>query len=193
LSLFVHISHRRHYYSSRSVIMKRTTLGFIGAICLVVSVSIVHAEKKFTYSFHGVTVDSSLEFSSPKKAGTDALMMLYPKKSKAGKEIMGVTAVLYDRNAQKLMGMKDAGFLNYTRTVFMGSADAGKTITRVFAGKKIQGQVLNKKIPIPSTIEVYVITLAKGNKIGLGFNYSQDMNADEAQRVIAEIGESMRE
>jgi hypothetical protein len=165
----------------------------MGAICLVVSASIVHAEKKFTYSLHGVTFDSSLEFSSPEKAGTDALLMLHPKKSKAGKEKMGITAVLFDRNAQKLMGMKDAGFLNYTRTVFMGSADAGKPITRLFAGKKIQGQVLNKKIPVPSTIEVYVITLAKGNKIGLGFNYSQDMNAGEAQKVIAEIGQSLRE
>ncbi len=173
--------------------MKRRALAIMGAICLVLSATTIHAEKKFTYSVHGITFDSSLEFSSPKKAGTDALLMLYPKKSKSGKEKMSITAVLYDRNAQKLMGMKDAGFLNYTRTVFMGSAEAGKPIARVFAGKKIQGQVLNKKIPVPSTIEVYVITLAKGNKIGLGFHYNKDMAADEAQRVIAQIGESMRE
>ncbi len=172
--------------------MKKKAPAIIGIFCLVLSVSTIHAEKKFTYSVHGVAFDSSLEFSSPKKAGTDALLMLYPKKSKSGMEKMSITVVLYDRNTQKLMGMKDPGFLNYTRTVFMGSAEAGKPIARVFAGKKIQGQVLNKKIPVPSTIEIYVITLAKGSKIGLGFYYNKDM-ADEAQKVITQIGESMRE
>jgi hypothetical protein len=162
-------------------------------IIILAAASAVYAEKKFTYSLHGITFDTTAEFSSPVKSGVDALLMVSPVKSAPGKERMGITMVLYDRNAQKLMGMNDAGLLNYTRTVFMGSGTTGKPIERIFAGKKVKGQVLEKKIPAPSTVEVYVITLSKGNKIGIGFNYSREIKSEEAQRIITEIGASMRE
>ncbi len=173
--------------------MNKKALAVLCVFGIVAASAALHAEKKFTYSLHGITFDASIDFSSPEKAGLDALIMLHPKKSKLGKEKMSITAVLYDRNAQKLMGMGDAGLLNYTRTVFLGSDKVGKPIERVFAGKTIKGQVWNKKIPAPSTVEVYVITLSKGNKIGLGFCYNQDLKADEAQKVIVEIGASIRE
>ncbi len=172
--------------------MKNKTLAFVCCIILIAA-SAAYAEKKFTYSLHGITFDTSLELSLPSKAGVDALLMVYPMKSAPGKEKMGITMVLYDRNAQKMMGMNDTGYLNYTRTVFMGSGSPGKPIERIFAGKKVKGQVLEKKIPAPSTVEVYVITLSKGNKIGIGFNYSRDIKTEEAQRIINEIGGSMRE
>lgn len=165
-------------------------------LCMIGVVAVsaaLYAEKKFTYSVHGVVFNTGLEFSQPAKAGTDAMLMVYPAKSDPGKESMGITMVLYDRNAQKLMGMGDAGLLNYTRTVFMGSADPGKPVERVFAGKKVKGQVLKKKIPAPSTVEVYLITLSKGNKIGIGINYGNTMKEDAARQVIDEIGASLRE
>jgi hypothetical protein len=153
----------------------------------------LYAEKKNTYSVHGITFDTTIAFSSPEKTGVDAMLMIYPRKSAPGKEKMGITMVLYNRNAQKMMGMGDKGLLNYTRTVFMGSDTSGKPIERMFAGKKVKGQVLDKKIPVPSTVEVYVVTLTNGNKIGMGFNYSQEMKTEEARQVIIEIGTSMRE
>jgi hypothetical protein len=162
-------------------------------IIILIAASAAYAEKKFTYTLHGITFDTTMEFSSPAKSGVDALLMVSPAKSAPGKEIMGITMVLYDRNAQKLMGMNDTGLLNYTRTVFMGSGSAGKPVERIIAGKKVKGQLLVKKIPVPSTVEVYVITLSKGNKIGIGFNYTRDIKSEEAQKIITEIGASMRE
>jgi len=160
----------------------------------VVAVSAaLYAEKKFTYSVHGVVFETSLEFSQPVKAGADAMLMVYPAKSDPGKENMGITMVLYDRNAQKLMGMGDTGLLNYTRTVFMGSADPGKPVERVFAGKKVRGQALKKKIPVPSTVEVYLITLSKGDKMGIGISYGKNMKEETARQVIDEIGATLRE
>ncbi len=165
----------------------------LALICIISMAAVLHAEKSYTYTLHGITFDSNVEFSLPVNAGVDALQMFHPRHAGPGKEKMGITAVLYDRNAQKMMGLGDTGLLNYTRTVFMGSATPGKPIERVFAGKKVTGQALNKKIPVPTTVEVYVITLSNGNKIGIGFNYTSQLKAEDAQRIIAGIGASMRE
>lgn len=150
------------------------------------------AEKKYACSLHGLTFESSAEFSAPEKAGLDALMVLHPRKAKPGKEKLGITAVLYTRGTQKAMGMGDAALLSYTRTTFMGAAAPGKPIERVFAGKKVRGDVVEKKIPVPTTIETYVLTLSNGSKVGISFNYIPQFKAD-ADRIIAEIAASIRE
>ncbi|HNW28929.1 MAG TPA: hypothetical protein PKN50_10665 [Spirochaetota bacterium] len=173
--------------------MYKKAMGVLCVIGVVAVSAALYAEKKFTYSVHGIAFDASLEFSRPAKAGADAMLMVYPLNADPGKENMSITMVLYDRNAQKLMGMGDTGLLNYTRTVFMGSADPGKPVERVFAGKKVRGQALKKIIPVPSTVEVYLITLSKGNKIGIGISYSKNMKEDSARQVIDEIAASLRE
>lgn len=153
----------------------------------------VYAEKKIKYALHGIIFESSLIFSQPSKIGVDALLMVYPKNSRLGKEIMGITAVLYTKETQKNMGMDNVGLMNYTKTVFMGAAASGKTIERVFSGKKIKGEVVVKKIPVSSTVEIYIVNLSNGDKIGLGFNYTTQMKEVEVGQVIDEIGVTMKE
>jgi hypothetical protein len=146
-------------------------------ICFILGIIAVffpaYAEKKFSYSLHGVMFQTSLEFSSPAEAGTDALAMVYPKSSPPGEEKMSITAVLYTRN--------------------MGTAASGKTIEREFAGKSVKGEMLEKKIPSQSMIEVFIVTLSKGAKIGFCFKYTPEIKAEEAQKIITEIGASMKE
>jgi hypothetical protein len=167
-------------------------LMIVVSVCIVSAVMAGAAEKKKVCSLHGLKFESSVEFSSPAKAGVDALMMHHPRIARPGKEKLGITAVLYTRDAQKLMGMGDAGLLNYTKSVFLGVATAGKPIERVFAGKKVMGDVVEKKIPAPMTVETYVLTLSNGGKVGISFHYIPAFKAD-AERVITEIGASMKE
>ncbi|OHD64675.1 MAG: hypothetical protein A2176_10225 [Spirochaetes bacterium RBG_13_51_14] len=171
----------------KKIMMTCVVLGIIAIICPV------NAEKKFSYSLHGVTFETRVEFSSPAEAGTDALAMVYPKDSPPGEEKMSITAVLYTRDTQKLMGMSDPGLLNYTKSVFMGTAASGKTIERAFAGMSVKGEMLEKKIPSPSMIEVFIVTLLKGGKIGFCFKYTKEIRIEEAQKIIAEIGATLKE
>jgi hypothetical protein len=169
-------------------------LSLVSALVVLIAAAVMAtgADKKYSYSLHGIKFVSSIEFSSPARAGVDALMMLHPRNAKPGKEKLGITAVLYTRDAQKLMGMGDPGLLNYTRSVFLGVANAGKPIERVLAGKSVKGDVVEKKIPAPLTVETYVLTLSNGSKVGIAFSYTPQFKTD-ADRSIAEIGASMKE
>ncbi len=174
--------------------MKRKMRSIVAILCLVaaVAVTIGAAGKKYACTLHGLTFESGAEFSAPQKAGLDALLAVHPRKAKPGKEKMGIMAVLYSRETQKSMGMKDAGLLDYTRSVFLGVVKAGKPIERVFAGKKVRGDAAEKKIPVPMTVETYVLTLANGSRVGIAFNYIPQFKA-EAEKIIAEIAASIRE
>ena len=127
--------------------MKMKKISIIVTLCLIaaVAVTVRAAGKKYACSLHGLTFESGAEFSAPEKAGLDALMVLHPRKAKPGREKLGIIAVLYTRAAQKTMGMGDAALLAYTRTTFMGVAAAGKQVERVFAGKKVRGDVSRKR------------------------------------------------
>lgn len=174
--------------------MKKKMISIAVTLCLIAAVAATAgaAGKKYSCTLHGLTFESGVEFSAPEKAGLDAFMVLHPRKAKPGKEKMGIMAVLYTRETQKSMGMKDAGLLDYTRSVFMGVVKAGKPIERVFAGKKVRGDVAEKKIPVPMTVETYVLTLANGSRVGISFNYIPQFKA-EAEKIIAEIAASIRE
>lgn len=153
----------------------------------------LQAAKSFSNAAHGIKFSTSVEFSAPMKIGADALLMVYPKKSRSGMEKMGITAVLYTKEAQKQMKMNDAGLLNYTRSVFMGIDRPGKKTERSFLGKKTKGEVLDKRIPSPSTVEIYIVSLTGGDKLGLGINYIPDDKSLNASKVLMEISSTMME
>lgn len=172
-----------------------TKKSFVVSALIVLTAAAVAAgaaEKKYACSLHGLTFESSAEFSAPEKVGLDALMVLHPRKAKPGKETLGITAVLYTRGTQKAMGMGDAGLLNYTKSVFMGVAKAGEKVCCMFRGKSVCGDRVEKKIPVPMIVETYVLALSDGSRVGISFNYPP-ASRDEAMDLIAEIGASMRE
>ncbi len=173
--------------------MLKKSLPAIALSTFVVVMSALYGGGNYSYSLHGVTFESIAEFSSPEKAGVDALSMRYPKNAKQGKEKMSLTAVLYTATARKMMGMNDAGLLNYTRTAFMGVSRAGKPVERIFSGKKIRGDRVEKTIPVKATVEVYVIPLAEGACMGLGFSCDPAIPEEEAQGIIAHIIRTMKQ
>ncbi len=137
---------------------------------------------------HGLKFTPSIAFSAPASAGLDALLVVHPPDAKAGGEKVGLTAVAFPKDS----GMSDAELLDYVKTTFLATSASGKPVERTFLGKPVKGQALEKKIPAPSSAEIYVVTKKKGDKVVLGFVYSPGF-AKEAQEAIAGIAATMKE
>jgi hypothetical protein len=140
----------------------------------------------------GIEFQSKAEFSEPMKAGKDAVLLTYPKNVKLEDEKMSITLVCYNENAQKEMSMNDTELLEYTKTSYLGTTKPGKMIEKNFLNKKLTGEIVEKKIPVSSILEIFILTLKNRNKIGIGFNYVQSF-ADEALKIITQIADSLKE
>ncbi len=101
---------------------------------------------------------------------------------------MSLTAVAFPKDS----GMSDAELLDYVKTTFLATSASGKPVERTFLGKPVKGQALEKKIPAPSSAEIYVVTKKNGDKVVLGFVTSPGF-AKEAQEAIAGIAATMKE
>ena len=137
---------------------------------------------------HGLKAAPPIPFSAPENAGLDALRVVHPADAKTGGEKLSLTAVAFPKDS----GMTDAELLDYVKTTFLATSDAGKPVERTLLGKKVKGQALEKKIPSPSIAEVYVATKKTGDKVVLAFVLSPDF-AKEAQEAIAGIAATMKE
>ena len=140
----------------------------------------------------GVEFHSSIEFSQPLKAGLDAYLLTYPKNVNPEEEKMSITLVFLSAIAQKQMGMNDAELLRYVKTTFFAVSASGKPITKSILNKDIVGELLEKKIPTPSILEVFLLPLNNSDKIIIGFNYTLPFTGD-AQKIISEIAASLKE
>ncbi len=137
---------------------------------------------------HGLKLTPPIAFSAPAPAGLDALLAVHPADAKAGGEKVSLTAVAFPKDS----GMSDAELLDYVKTTFLATSASGKPVMRTYLGKKVTGQALEKKIPAPSSAEIYVVTKKSGDKVVLGFVFSPGF-AKEAQEAIAGIAATMKE
>lgn len=137
---------------------------------------------------HGLKFTPPIAFSAPAPAGLDALLVVHPPDAKAGGEKVSLTAVAFPKDS----GMRDAELLDYVKTTFLATSASGKPIERTFLGKPVKGQALEKKIPAPSTAEIYVVTKRNGDKVVLGFVTSTGFEK-EAQETIVGIAATMKE
>ena len=137
---------------------------------------------------HGLTFSPPIAFSAPAPAGLDALLVVHPANARAGGEKVSLTAVAFPKDS----GMSDAELLDYVKTTFLATSASGKPVSRTFLGKKVTGQALEKKIPAPSSAEVYVLTKKRGDKVVLGFVFSPGF-AKEAEEAIAGIAATVKE
>ncbi len=141
-----------------------------------------------TVEVHGLTFTPPIALSAAAPAGLDALLVVHPPDAKAGGETLSLTAVTFPKDS----GMSDAELLDYVKTTFLATSASGKPIARTFLGKPVKGQALEKKIPAPSSAEIYVVTKKNGDKVVLGFVFSPAF-AKEAQEAIAGIAATMKE
>lgn len=95
---------------------------------------------------------------------------------------------LFPPTALKDMG-GIAGLMQYGKSTILATAKpAEKTVTRKIFGKKIKGEVLKMKIPIPSYAEAYIIPL-KGTKQYLFLGIKADATAvpEAIEEIIAQV------
>ena len=137
---------------------------------------------------HGLKAAPPIAFSAPENAGLDALRVVHPADAKAGGEKLSLTAVAFPKDS----GMTDAELLDYVKTTFLATSDAGKPVERTLLGKKVKGQALEKKIPSPSFAEVYVATNKTGDKVVLAFVFPASF-AKDAEATISAIAASLKE
>lgn len=137
---------------------------------------------------HGLTFSPPIAFSAPVPAGLDALLVFHPPDAKAGGEKVSLTAVAFPKGS----GMSDGELLDYVKSTFLATSASGTPIERTFLGKPVKGQALEKKIPAPSTAEIYVVTKRNGDKVVLGFVASTGFEK-EAQETIVGIAATMKE
>lgn len=138
---------------------------------------------------HGIRFTSPLPFSAPSPAGLDALTVVHPKEARPGTERMSLTAV---RFAAGEPGMTDGELIEYVKSTFLATTAPGKPQARSFLGRKVPGNVVDKKIPAPARAETYLVPLKGGARLVLGFVYAPDF-APQAEAAIAQIAASMAE
>ncbi len=174
--------------------MKKSIVSTISVAAILIALSAVApAEPKHPVAVHGISFTTGVEFSAPQKAGLNAVLLVYPKNSSPGKERMSVMAVLYDREQKKELENAKIDLLEYTRSTFMGSVVTGTAIKKKFGTRPARGERFAKKIPRPVTVEVYLVTLANGSSVALGFQWPADMKTEAAERIIAEAAATFRE
>jgi len=137
---------------------------------------------------HGLRADSPVPFSAPEGAGLDAVRAVHPPAAKAGGEKLAVTAVAFPKDS----GMSDAELVEYVKTTFLATSAPGRRVVRLFLGREVTGQGLEKKVPAPSLAEVYVVTKRKGDKVVLAFVFAP-LFAKEAESAISAIAATMKE
>jgi hypothetical protein len=176
----------------RSTITIVAILVFSGAIAVAILIfSGIFADASDpppAIDLHGLKFAPPIAFSAPAEAGLDAMRIVHPADTKSGGEKMSLTAVAFPKDS----GMSDDEILGYVTTTFLAASTSGKPVERMFLGKKVTGQALEKTIPAPSLAEVYVATKKNGDKVVFGFVFSPAF-AKEAEKVIAGIVATLQE
>ena len=141
-----------------------------------------------TYQIFELELRSSLNFSQPQSLGVDALIMNYPSNASIDEVLLSLGFVKYTSEAHEAMQMNSDEFLEYAKISFFGTgSNAESNKSRNILGKEIQTQILQKKIPKACTLEIGIIPLENNEFIVLGFEISETMNKEEAEKVYLDI------
>jgi len=166
-------------------------------ICFVLAffliVTVLFAQERYIYQIHGLEIVSEIELSKPEKVGMNAYQLSYPKTAQPGQEQFSVTMVLLSKEAGMQIGKNDQELLQYAKSTYFGYAKAGKAVQRDILSKKTAGELCEKKIPVASTAEVYILTKKNGDKIVLGFYYTKQKKLEEIEKIVAKIAAGIKE
>ncbi len=147
-----------------------------------------------TNTWWKVSFDTPVSFSSPKEIGVDAVSLLHPPDSGLGKAGMEIVLIAVPKEMQEAFNDNDTEILNYVKTTFLAvNGPAKEKVTRSFLGTKSAGERHTTTIPQSKSIDVYLLTLADGDKVALAFVRGAAMTEDAAERIGALVASTLKE
>jgi len=150
-------------------------------------------ETIFTYFIFSLTFNSSFEFSGPLKIGVDAQQFSYPANVDDNYNLLNLTFIIFDSEAQKNMNMSDSELLSYAKSTFFATSKPAETTkVRQIIGFNSAGEILKTKIPAISNLEIHLITLPDNTKYVFGFKSVNSMNEIELEKIINEITSNLK-
>lgn len=83
---------------------------------------------------------------------------------------------------------------NDAKTIYAGtSAPATEKVMRSFFGKPVEGGKQTTKIPKPSTLESYLMTLPNGQQLFLAIKYSGSVTDEQANKILGSIAKTLKQ
>jgi hypothetical protein len=149
---------------------------------------------KGEHTWGKIGFQTPLDFSAPQKLGLDAVALIHPPDCGLGQGQMEISLVAVPKDMAESMGNKDAEILSYVKTTFLGSATpAAKKMERSFLGKKVAGEAQTTSIPKKSEMELYLVPLADGDKVAVGFKWDAAFPKEKAESIIAKVAATFKE
>jgi hypothetical protein len=177
----------------KSKIVPVWSLAMIAVLTFISTVQVSGAEMS-EHTWEKVSFKTPVAFSSPQKAGLDAVALVHPPESGLGKGLMEITLVAVPKDMQESMGNNDAEILSYVKATFLAStAPSAKSVERSFLGRKVTGEAQSSSIPKPGELELYLIPLSGGDKVAVGFKRDNAMPKEKAESVINTVAQSFKE
>lgn len=136
-----------------------------------------------TYTIKNLTFQSPVSLTEPNKVGLDAFAFF-------GEQDFEIDMIFISKTMVETMEMDDAELLQYVKAIFLATyKPAITTETRYVLNQKVMVEMLNKNIPKPLILQVYLLNLPDESKLALAFIYTKDMvGVDE---IIATVESSL--
>ncbi len=145
-----------------------------------------------TYFVFSMAFNSSFVLSERENIGVEAQQFIYPADATEDKILLQAIFVKFDVEAQTKLNMTDAELINYAKTTFLATGKAAESLKeRKIMGNISAGEILKTKIPIPSNIEIHLITLPDTTKLAISFKSVSSIDASELEKIIDEITSSL--
>ncbi len=141
-----------------------------------------------------LTFQTGEKLSGPQTLGIDAELFIYPHDSDIASAMIFVSFVLYPQMARESMQMSNEEFFEYAKATFFatgGKVSESKTLETLV--KSIEMQRVKKSIPSPGILESGMVSLNNGNLLVIGFEWKESFDNDKAEKMLAEILESLKE
>jgi hypothetical protein len=146
------------------------------------------------YKWWKISFQAPVALSGPEKIGLDAVALMYPAESKLGQGQLEITLVAVPNDMQEGMGNNNAEIVNYVKATFLGSATPGtKKVERSFLGKKIAGEGQTTSIPKKMELELFLIPLADGDKVAVGFKRDAAWPQEKAEDILKIVAQTFKE
>jgi hypothetical protein len=141
-----------------------------------------------------IAFDTPMRFSPPRETGLEAASFLYPPDSGLGKAGMEISVVAVPKEMQEAFAGNDTEILEYVKTTFLGLSGPAKAKTeRTFLGKICSGESHSSTIPKNTIAEVYLFSLADGDKVAVGFVRDGAMPENTSEKIVATAAGSLKE
>jgi hypothetical protein len=152
------------------------------------------SSEKYSSTWWKIAFDTPMRFSPPRETGLEAASFLYPPDSSLGKAGMEISVVAVPKEMQEAFANNDTEILEYVKTTFLALSGPAKAKTeRKFLGKICSGESHSVTVPKNTVAEVYLLSLADGDKVAVGFVRDGAMPENTAEKIMATVAGSLKE